>query len=291
MLPHPINYQQPDVPSTILLTTRQSNMKNQYLKLASVLFIMCFFGKTFARSQKQIDSIYFLVDTNRVSANDRLWNIYSEGIYKYYAIQCPCLKLNGRPTFFHLNEAKGQVIDHTRLKSIKLINLAALIVRSKQFLDKDVDREPDMFFLVEPKGKKYIIHNVDLINPAIHIIPLPDVIEGKPNNAAFERKGLINIDSKDIPKYMNKLVITNGRITNTKVIEGNDITLLQGGINQDFTILIEGKNRNKFDLPETYYKGKQIKVTGRVTEYNGKPVILITDPNQIQLIYTNKTKN
>ena len=48
-----------------------------------------------------------------------------------------------------------------------------------------------------------------------------------------------------------------------------------------FTALILGNDRPKFGSPEKTAKGKQICVTGEITLYQGKPEIILTDPNQL----------
>jgi hypothetical protein len=52
--------------------------------------------------------------------------------------------------------------------------------------------------------------------------------------------------------------------------------------NQVFTVLIWGENRRKFGAPESEYKGKQICVTGKITEYRGAPEIVADDAQQIR---------
>jgi DNA/RNA endonuclease YhcR with UshA esterase domain len=50
-----------------------------------------------------------------------------------------------------------------------------------------------------------------------------------------------------------------------------------------FTVIIWGQNRGKFGNPDTEYLGKQICVTGRITEYRGVPEIEATTPEQIKI--------
>ncbi|MDB5008300.1 MAG: hypothetical protein JWP45_2693 [Mucilaginibacter sp.] len=262
-------------------------MKNLFF----IILYLCVFSVSAQKTQKN-DSIYYLIDTVKIPLLERVWHVPSDDSqYKNYVLQCPCLKFNGTPTFFYSSKDKGRVINKTELEAIKRISLSALIIKSKQLLDTQVISY--LFYFIEPKGDEYIIHNVGLINPAIKIVPGADVTENKPDNSVFEKTGLIKIDSKDIVKYVNKSVITNGKIASTKVTEGNTMILLVGADypKQDFTILIESANINKFDLPETFYTGKRVRVTGKVIEYKGKPAIIISDPNQIQWINPYKIKN
>jgi DNA/RNA endonuclease YhcR with UshA esterase domain len=48
-----------------------------------------------------------------------------------------------------------------------------------------------------------------------------------------------------------------------------------------FTAVIYGDNRQKFAAPESSLRGKRICVTGQISDYQGKPEIVITDPNQL----------
>jgi hypothetical protein len=51
---------------------------------------------------------------------------------------------------------------------------------------------------------------------------------------------------------------------------------------QVFTVLIWGDNRAKFGAPEEQYRGKQICVTGTITEYRKAPEIVVSDPQNIE---------
>ena len=51
-----------------------------------------------------------------------------------------------------------------------------------------------------------------------------------------------------------------------------------------FTIVIWGSDRHKFEhRPEVYYKDKKVCVTGLITEYRGKPQIIIHAPDRITI--------
>ena len=50
-----------------------------------------------------------------------------------------------------------------------------------------------------------------------------------------------------------------------------------------FTAVIYGDHRSKFGTPETSLRGKHICVTGQITDYRGKPEIVVTDPSQLIL--------
>jgi len=48
-----------------------------------------------------------------------------------------------------------------------------------------------------------------------------------------------------------------------------------------FTAVIYGDHRAKFGTPEATLRGKRICVTGKISEYHGKPEIVLTDPSQL----------
>jgi micrococcal nuclease len=243
------------------------------------IFIL-FSCNAFAQEPKT-DSTYFLIDTTKTNVTDRMWIINGDNLYKNYTLQCPCLKFNGMPTFFYQTNDKFKFIDKAQLKAIKLISLPALIIKAKQLLDTSMISR--LFFVIEPDGKKYVMHNVALINPAIQITSPPDVIEFKPDSSLFMAKGLITVESKKLAGYIDQSVITSGIVANTKVNIDSTIQFEFGTPypNQDFLILIEKENTNKFDLPETFFTHKKIKVTGKVIDYKGKPAIIVSDPRQI----------
>jgi len=52
--------------------------------------------------------------------------------------------------------------------------------------------------------------------------------------------------------------------------------------NTIFTVVIWGSDRGKFaPSPETAFKGKTVRVTGKITVYRGTPEIVVHDPTQI----------
>jgi len=51
--------------------------------------------------------------------------------------------------------------------------------------------------------------------------------------------------------------------------------------NAVFAAVLDGNNRPKFGTPETSLRGKRICVTGKISDYHGKPEIVLTDPSQL----------
>jgi hypothetical protein len=53
--------------------------------------------------------------------------------------------------------------------------------------------------------------------------------------------------------------------------------------NHTFTSVIFGADREKFGKPEETYLQKDVCVSGKIEDFNGKPQIVLTDPKQIRL--------
>ncbi len=54
--------------------------------------------------------------------------------------------------------------------------------------------------------------------------------------------------------------------------------------NHTFVVVIWGNDRGKFPAnPETYYEGKEVCATGLIENYRGKPEIIASNANQLQV--------
>jgi hypothetical protein len=111
---------------------------------------------------------------------------------------------------------------------------------------------------------------------------LNEIFKGGPINGAMIPPPPM-ASSEDATKTGTQTVCD--KVYSTKVIEGSEMTLLNlGGAypDQKLTIMIRGKDRNKFSVaPDIAFQGKQICVTGNVIDYKGKPEIIVTEPSQI----------
>ena len=95
------------------------------------------------------------------------------------------------------------------------------------------------------------------------------------------------IAANEISKHINDSVTTSNKIYGGRVLDRSQLTILYvGGVFPEhlFTIVIKEPARSYFAFksPDNL-KGKNIWVTGRVTEYGGKPQILVTDHSQIKI--------
>ena len=100
-------------------------------------------------------------------------------------------------------------------------------------------------------------------------------------------KGCKNlIEAKDAEQYVGKKVTVCSRIYGIRSTD--KITQINVGApfpNNPLTLIIFASSYSKFSLPLTeYYKDKNICVTGKVELYNGKPQIIIENPEAIKII-------
>jgi hypothetical protein len=99
--------------------------------------------------------------------------------------------------------------------------------------------------------------------------------------------GQTKITAKDAASHVGETVMVCDKVFSTKLITGSNMTLLNlGGYypNQLLTVMIEGRDRNKFKgVPEEDFKGRSVCVTGKIVEYRGKPEIVVSDPSELKL--------
>lgn len=85
----------------------------------------------------------------------------------------------------------------------------------------------------------------------------------------------------------NKLTTICDKVFSTKLMDRSQMVFLNLGgdyPDQKLSIVIKGKDRDKFTVsPEIAFKNKTICVTGVLSNYNGKPEIVVTDPDQIKV--------
>ena len=95
------------------------------------------------------------------------------------------------------------------------------------------------------------------------------------------------IDIKDIAKHSGEKVTICDQIYGGRVLDGPDITLLDLGGEGDkslITLVIMSADKAKFKTkPEETFKGKKACVTGTIGDYQGRPIMNITDPEQIKV--------
>lgn len=101
------------------------------------------------------------------------------------------------------------------------------------------------------------------------------------------------IPAKEAASYNGQLVMICDKVYNTLAITGSNITLLYLGAEtgQFLTVVVKGSENSKFKWhPETDFKGRNVCVTGMVSDYKGKPAIYVTDANQVKVDMVDNVK-
>ena len=85
--------------------------------------------------------------------------------------------------------------------------------------------------------------------------------------------------------YIDQTCFVHGKIVLTSNIGSRCFLNFHQDFRNHFTILINRENYDKFpEPPEVMYRDKNVKVFGRVVEYEGKPEIIVTGPDQITIL-------
>jgi hypothetical protein len=102
--------------------------------------------------------------------------------------------------------------------------------------------------------------------------------------AVVTAKSQTVIDVKDVSKHIGETVTICDSVYTARAM--SNLTLLNLGAafpKQLLTLVIYKADLSKFQEPEKTYLNKKICITGKLTLFNDKPQIAITDPNQITL--------
>jgi DNA/RNA endonuclease YhcR with UshA esterase domain len=97
------------------------------------------------------------------------------------------------------------------------------------------------------------------------------------------------ISLEEVKQHIGDSVAVCGKVFGGRYLESSNgtPTLINiGGAypNELLTVVIFGTDRARFkDKPEDSWKDKNICVKGKITEYRGKPQIVINDPAQVEL--------
>jgi len=98
--------------------------------------------------------------------------------------------------------------------------------------------------------------------------------------------GAVDLRPEDAVRHIGETATVCGVVASAK-FEANaksQPTLLDLGKSNPhavFSAVIYGDHRSKFGTPETSLRGKRICVTGQISDYRGKPEIVLTDPSQL----------
>ena len=116
------------------------------------------------------------------------------------------------------------------------------------------------------------------------LIVFPLLVAAFTGVAAAQTNELPRIAAADATNYMGIQVVVTGKVV--QVVHRATVVLLN--LNQKYpdsplTCVIRGSDTNMFPDVEKHL-GRQVEVTGRIIDYQGRPEIILTDTNQIMLV-------
>jgi len=137
--------------------------------MKSLLIILMLFCAAYSASAQKaisnIDTVYYLLDTTKTPLKDRMWDIGIEERYKYYTIQCPCLKFNNSPTFVYNLKEGGTKMSGDQIARLSFVSLSSLIERAKAATDLTATTLY-IFYIIEKNAEnEYISHKMSLLPP------------------------------------------------------------------------------------------------------------------------------
>lgn len=99
--------------------------------------------------------------------------------------------------------------------------------------------------------------------------------------------GAAELGPGDAPRHVGETATVCGVVASAKYLSRSTTkpTLLDLGEpypDEIFTVVIFGRDRDKFGTPETTLKGRRVCVTGKIEEYRGMPEIVLADPQQLR---------
>ncbi len=113
------------------------------------------------------------------------------------------------------------------------------------------------------------------------MLPTHNVYHPKQVLAAGSDSSAMHVELNDLPNNIGKNVSVSGLVYGTKELE--NMTLVNVGAaypNQPLTVVLKGAAKDTYkDL-----EGKTIMVTGKAILYKGKPEIVVTDIQQLQVV-------
>jgi len=123
------------------LLPRAITLTSSIFKITLLMFAFLVSGKVFGQQKTKYDTVYYFLDLKHTPFNDRMITVDSEARRKFYTINCPCLKDDGKPQF-RCDTTRRIAIDDNEYNKIKFISLPGLIdiVKKKKNLDEFIGR-------------------------------------------------------------------------------------------------------------------------------------------------------
>ena len=102
----------------------------------------------------------------------------------------------------------------------------------------------------------------------------------------FESTGMEIVDACGTKNYLGEEIIIQGKIASAYCSKTNTVFLNFGSVypKQCFVAVIFNSYHDKFvKNPEKYYADKTVRIKGKISEYKGKPQIILKNPKQIEI--------
>lgn len=98
--------------------------------------------------------------------------------------------------------------------------------------------------------------------------------------------GLVQVISwQEAAKHYGKYVAVEGMIVATYNSGKACFLNFHQDYRKHFTAVIFASTFPQFPLdPENFYRGKKVRISGYIKEYEGKPEIILNDPSQIEIL-------
>ncbi|MCP4591311.1 MAG: endonuclease/exonuclease/phosphatase family protein [bacterium] len=109
------------------------------------------------------------------------------------------------------------------------------------------------------------------------------VVPGRAEEAV--EKPLAEVSWADAADHVGEECIVVGQVVATKNIGSICFLNFHTDYRRHFTAVVRRANFEKFpQMPEEMYSGKQVKVRGTIIDFQGKPEIIVTSPEQITIV-------
>jgi micrococcal nuclease len=94
------------------------------------------------------------------------------------------------------------------------------------------------------------------------------------------------LSPEQVAAHVGSTATVCGVVASTRYLAGSEsrptfLNLGRAYPDQLLTVVIWGVDRQRFDDPETRYRGRRICVTGKIERYRGRPQIVVRDADQI----------
>ncbi len=136
----------------------------------------------------------------------------------------------------------------------------------------------------EEKGRTYV-YRLRVESPEQFFVDLP---ARKPAAGAAKADVQLSGDEmswQEAPRHMGEEVVVVGRIIRTNNIGRHTFLNFHDDYRTTLTLVVHEESYGNFPQPaEAMYQDRTVRVRGKVTEYDGKPQIVLTGPQQVDIV-------